>query len=248
MGIDPQLLSAYVISYTQRERTSDTHLAWLPTYTPSIFKGRSGPECLAKCNICMAGGDLQHVTQNQAAPLAVSRRVVLQSIALLGLRYLASPVPALAFDDGMETFVWKSLNVSVDYPVGWFRSERGGKLVLLNLKQVLAATLSKKQVILSPLPDPYSAAYDMVRDRIEQEGAEIVIKDAAFDADNALIFRFEATTEMPNGDSVVRLGISRCIPSKDRKSSISCVVTMPKESWEDLRPIADRIIRSMKFV
>lgn len=156
-------------------------------------------------------------------------------------------LPAIAFNEPLETFTSKPLHFSVDYPTNWFRSERNGSLLLVNLKDAIAATISPKPVKLKQFPDPFSAAYEMIRDRVENEGAEIFVKEAAFDADDALVFRFEANSPKPNGDVIVRFGLSRCIPSRDGQFAFVCIVTAPKESWDDLRPLADRIVRSIRL-
>lgn len=232
------------------ERGPGALAAWVSSFAPStaVFH-RSGSDYGAKCDFRMTERECRHAPQSSQVHTSVSRRAALHGIAAYSGLLLFSPLaPVLAFDDQMENCVSDSLGLSIDYPVGWYRSERGGKLVLLNLKQVIAATLSKKPVRLSPKPDPYGAAYEMVRDRIEKEGAMIVIKEAAFEPDNTLLFRFEATTEMPDGDSVVRFGLSRCLPSKDGESAIACIITMPKQSWDELRPLADRMMSSLKLV
>lgn len=224
--------------------------AWVSNFIPPV-KGvlRARSKDAAICHLRMTEqSHVRSADRSQASLSNVSRRRILQTLLSCSGLVLYPGMPAVAFDNQMEKFTSKSLHLSVEYPKEWFRSERGGTLVLLNLKTVIAATLSVKAVKLKPLPDPFSAAFDMVRDRIEREGAEILIKEAAFDPDGALVFRFEASTLMPDGSSVVRFGLSRCIPSLDGRSAVACIVTYPKESVDELQPQAERIMRSVQLV
>lgn len=188
------------------------------------------------------------ISLSQTSLCNVPRRHFLHVLVLSCSGLILGPAsPAAAFNGPLETFKSKSLHVSVEYPKNWFRSERNGSLVIVNLKDGIAATISPKRVKLKPFPDPFSAAYDMVRDRVENEGAEIFIKEAAFGPDDALVFRFEANTVHLNGDVTVRFGLSRCIPSQEGEFAIACIVTLPKESWDELQPMADRIVRSVRL-
>lgn len=80
--------------------------------------------------------------------------------------------------------------------------------------------------------------------RIEREAAQIFIKEAAFQ-DDALHFRFESDTSMPNGDLIVRYGIAVCLPRADHL--VSCVFTAPKGSWDTYLPIAEELLSSLRL-
>lgn len=177
---------------------------------------------------------------------SASRRAFLHTLATGTIvNLLNSKVTQAATDVLKETFESPQLHVGVSYPKGWFRSERDGSIVMINVLQVIAATVSRRPVGLSPRPDPFSAAYDFVRDRIEKEGADIIIKEAAFDGD-VLSFKFQAETLLPNGVTLVRLGIGRALPSTRGEDPAVCIVTTPKETWDDLAPIATGIVSSLR--
>lgn len=110
----------------------------------------------------------------------------------------------------------------------------------------MAATVSKKHVELQQGSDPFSIAFELVRDRIEEEGSDIALKKARFGEDGALVFNFVGETIKPNGDVVVRYGVGKCLNGKHEGESIVCIVTAPKEKWEQVKGDAEAIVGSFR--
>lgn len=145
-----------------------------------------------------------------------------------------------------ETFRFSPLNIVIEYPKSWFRSERRGSLVIVNLKDVIAATVSRKALRLERTADAFSVAYDAVRDRIEEEGSELILKEASFEDDGALLFRFQTETLKPNGDVVRRVGVGRGVAEGDE--TVVCIVTGPREGWGGVEDVAARVVGSLRVI
>lgn len=152
--------------------------------------------------------------------------------------------PVHAFTD-VQRFTFTPLDATIEYPRSWFRSQKKGTLVVVNLKDVVAAAVSRKRIKLRQDSDPYSTAFELVRDRIE-EGSDIALKRARFEEDGALVFNFVGETLKSNGDVVVRYGVGKCLNGKNEGEGIVCIVTAPKEKWEQVKGDAEAIVMSFR--
>eukprot|EP00177_Eucheuma_denticulatum_P002087 GFKZ01003731.1.p2 GENE.GFKZ01003731.1~~GFKZ01003731.1.p2 ORF type:complete len:234 (-),score=35.05 GFKZ01003731.1:4349-5050(-) len=174
-----------------------------------------------------------------------SRRAFLLAVAFLTTTG-AEVFKASAAAELFETFTFSPLKIVIEYPKSWFRSERRGSLVIVNLKDVIAATVSRKALRLERTADAFSMAYDFVRDRIEEEGSELILKEASFDEDGALMFRFRTETLKPNGDVVQRVGVGKGVTEGDE--AVVCIVTGPKEGWGEVEEVATRVVGSLRVI
>lgn len=176
-----------------------------------------------------------------------SRRTLLFTAAYISAAYLflTPELPASAFTD-VQRFTFAPLNATVEYPKSWFRSQKKSALTIVNLKDTVAATVSKKKVELRQESDPFSVAFELVRDRVEEEGSDIAVKKAWFEERGALVFSFVGETLQANGDVVVRHGLGRSLKGNNEGERIVCIVTAPKEKWERVKDDAEGIVRSLK--
>lgn len=145
----------------------------------------------------------------------------------------------------LRTLSSTDLRMALTFPAQWFVSERAGRVVVGNLADVVVATVLSRRIRLQEGSDPYSLAYELVRDRVEQEGAFVSIKDARRDT-GALRFVFDVETAMPDGSTIVRHGIGAGIPSADGASTLSCILTAPMPDWARLSNISEAVVSSLK--